>query len=147
MRSRCLCLFAVAAFLAMTSASLLAQAAPPAPKPAPGAQTMPHASRIPGMGEPNPAMETKEAQVPDTANVITIEGVCQPPSTSPCQTTVTKADFEKLMHALDPNMAPQGRAQLADNYSKVFVMATEARKHDVDKEQRSQEVLKFVQTQ
>ena len=148
MRSRCVCLLVAALFLAVASAPLMAQAAPPAAKPAPGAQTAPPpVSRIPGMGAPNPAMEAKEPQVPDTTAVITIEGVCQPPSASPCQTTVTKADFEKLMHALDPNMPPQGRQQLADSYAKVFVMSTDARKHNIDKEPRTQEVMKFIQSQ
>ena len=147
MRSRCLCLFLVAALLIAASAISAAQAAPPVTKPAPGAQAPAPAPRMPGMGAPNPALETKESQVPDTAAVITIDGVCQNPSASPCQTTVSKADFEKLMHALDPNMPAQGRQQLADNYSKIFVMAADARKHDIEKEARTQEVMKFIQSQ
>lgn len=146
MRSRrLLCLLAFAALVMVAGTAALAQAAPPATKPVPGAQAP--SSRMPGMGAPSPEVQTKESQVPDTATVLTLEGVCQNPSASPCQTAVTKADFEKLMRALDPNMAPQARQQLADNYSKIFVMANEARKHNVDKEPRTQEVMKFVQNQ
>lgn len=132
--------------LAVLPATLAAQAAPPATKPAPGAPPPPM-SQMPGMGAPNPQNEAKEANVAATAPVITIEGYCQDPAAKPCQTVVTKADFEKLMHALDPNMPPQGRQSLADQYSKILVMAGDARKHNVDSEPRTQEVLRFVQTQ
>jgi hypothetical protein len=137
----------VAAFAIVFDVSSFAQAAPPATKPAPAAQAPAPTPRIPGMGAPNPQLETKEPEVPDTAAIITIEGFCQTPGSTPCQTTITKADFEKLMHALDPKMPPQGRQQLADNYTKILVMAGDARKHNIDKEPRTQEVMKYIQNQ
>ena len=139
-------LFALFVAMAVFPAMLAAQAAPPATKPVPGTQPPPM-SPMPGMGAPNPQNQPKQADVPATAPVITIEGFCQDPAAKPCQTMVSKADFEKLMHALDPNMPPQGRQSLADQYSKILVMAGDARKHNLENEPRSQEVLRFVQTQ
>lgn len=131
-------LLVVTVSLLVFSPALFSQAPPPAQVPA---------SRMPGMGTPNPQLEAKQAEVAPTAAVITIEGFCQNAAAKPCQTTVTKADFEKLMHALDPNMQPQGRQSLADQYSKIAVMAGEARKRNLENEPRTQEVLRFVQMQ
>src|ERR1051326_3293048 len=114
MRSRStLILLALVVLVVAVPSILPAQTAPAPTKPAPQASPQ----RMPGMGAPNPQLETKEADVPATAPIITIEGFCQDPAAKPCQTVVTRADFEKLMHALDPNMQPQGRQSLADQKS------------------------------
>jgi len=141
MRSRSILILLALTVLVVAVPSLMTAQTAPAPTPPASPQ------RIPGMGAPNPQLETKEADVPATAPIITIEGFCQDPSAKPCQTVVTKADFEKLMHALDPNMQPQGRQSLADQYSKIVVMAGEAQKHNVESDARAQEVLRFVKTQ
>lgn len=136
MRSRGLLILLVLVVFSVAFPSRLpAQATPPTTQP------------MPGMGAPNPQLEAKEPNIPASTPIITIEGFCQDPAAKPCQTVVTKADFEKLMRALDPNMQPQGRQSLADQYSKILVMAGDARKHNVENEPRSQEVMRFVQTQ
>jgi len=139
--------FAVILLIVFTS-QLGAQAAPQT-KPAPAAQppATQAAPRIPGMGAPNPQIETKANDVPATATVITIEGYCQDPAAKPCQTTITKDDFEKLAKALDPNMQAQGRQSLADQYSKIAVVAAEARKHNLESDPRTVEVMRFLQMQ
>lgn len=137
-----------AAILAMSlllcASQLNAQAAPPATKAPPGA---PSPMPMPGMGAPNQELAAKEAQVPPATPIITIDGFCQDAAAKPCQTQVSKADFEKLMKALDPNMQPQGRLSLADQYSKIAVMAAEAKKHNVENDPRSQEIMRFLQMQ
>ena len=144
MRSRStLILLALVVLVVAVPSILPAQTAPAPTKPAPQASPQ----RMPGMGAPNPQLETKEADVPATAPIITIEGFCQDPAAKPCQTVVTRADFEKLMHALDPNMQPQGRQSLADQYSKIVVMAGVAEQHNIANDPRAQEVLRFVKTQ
>ena len=139
MRARLLLVLLIFAVFAVGHTSLLAQGAPPAGQTAP---------RMPGMGAPNPALEQPTgAQVDPTAAVITIEGLCDNPSASPCQTKVNKADFEKLMHALDPNMPPQSRPGLADQYSKVLIVYALAHKENLENQPRSQEVLRFLRMQ
>lgn len=146
MRSRrTLILFVLAVSLVALDSTMAAQAAPSPGKPAPAAPSA--APSMPGMGAPNAQLESKEAQVPPSAPIITIEGFCQDPAAKPCQTVVTKADFEKLMHALDPAMQPQARQSLADQYSKIAVMAAEARKHNLENDPRSQEIMRFLQLQ
>jgi hypothetical protein len=98
---------------------------------------------------------------PDTA-VITIKGICDdkpraataPPKTakpvSPraeCQTVVTRAQFEKLADALQPNMAPQVKRQLANSYPRILTMAHEARKRGLDKSPAFEEKLQFARQQ
>jgi len=136
MRPRLLLLLIFAVFAAGQT-SLLAQTTPAGQAP----------SRIPGMGAPEAPQPPSGAQVNPAAAVMTIEGVCDNPSASPCQTVISKADFEKLMHALDPNMPPQSRQGLADQYAKTLIVATLARKQNLESQPRTQEVLRYIRLQ
>jgi len=98
---------------------------------------------------------------PDTA-VITIKGICdeKPRAATAatktakpaapkgdCQTVVTRAQFEKLADALQPNMAPQVKRQLANSYPRILTMAHEARKRGLDKSPTFEEKLQFARQQ
>src|SRR4051812_24718835 len=64
------------------------------------------------------ATATKPAsgEVAPTAPVITIAGFCpgKQAAGAECKTEVSRAEFEKLAHALNPNMPEQTKAQLAN---------------------------------
>lgn len=141
------------------------QAAPAAPPPQP-------AQAPAGMGaRPAPAMPADtSASVPADAVVITIEGVCTPqpkPATAAkgatvkpmadtkttaskpadCKTTITKAQFEKLVNSLAPNATLQQKKQLAGLLPRLLAMSTEAKKEGMDKTEAYKETVKFVQMQ
>jgi hypothetical protein len=89
------------------------------------------------------------AAVPADAPVITIKGVCADKTAvaASCQTVLTRAQFEKLADAIQPNMPPQVKRQLANAYPRLLVMAQEAEKRGLDKQPRFEETLKFARLQ
>jgi PPIC-type PPIASE domain len=99
--------------------------------------------------------------LPDTP-VITIEGVCDrlPPakssngkateatgSNTSCKTTVTKAEFEKLVEAVNPQMSGPGRRQLAESYPRLLLFAQQARQLGLDQDPRFAEMLRYATVQ
>ena len=120
------------------------QTAPPAsPAPAPpaGAQT----AATPGKAPETPAPPTVNPDDP----VVTIKGFCSDPSLTgdACKTVITKAQFEKLADALQPNMSPAMRRQLATAYARMLTMSTAAEKRDLDKTPHFQEATHFARMQ
>jgi hypothetical protein len=100
--------------------------------------------------QPSPAAN----DLPPSAPVITIHGVCPPPKSgsppvpqSQCKTIVTRAEFEKLATALQPKMTPQVRRQLANQYPRILVMSEEAKKRGIDKDPHYLEMLRFTRMQ
>ncbi|HWR14530.1 MAG TPA: peptidylprolyl isomerase [Terriglobales bacterium] len=135
-----------AIFLILISAVIVsAQVAPPATsKPAPQATTP---------ATPTAPPVTKPEDVPLTAAVITIHGVCpdKPAGTDPnsedCKTVVTRGEFEKLANTLSPVMPGSAKQQLAAEYSRMLVFGDEARKLGLEKSQRFRDLMAFVQLQ
>ncbi len=116
-------------------------AAPPAPvdKPAPAAQVDPDA----------PGAQAKAPDVAPTDPVLTLKGVCQDPAKegSSCQTVMTREQFEKLANALQPNMSPPIKRQLAAAYAKMLAMSTAAEKKGLDKQPQFDQMLNFARMQ
>jgi hypothetical protein len=93
---------------------------------------------------------------PDAA-VITIQGICDTPAAkaaagsaqpkSACKTVITRAQFEGLASALQPNMNPAMKRRLADLYPKMLVMAHEARKRGLENDPKYKEILQFAKLQ
>ena len=72
------------------------------------------------------------------APVITIQGLCEKPANSnatpaDCSTVITRADFEKLVNAVQPNMPPQNRKAFATRYVTVLLLAEKAHEMGLDK--------------
>jgi hypothetical protein len=72
------------------------------------------------------------------APVITIQGLCEKPANSnatpaDCSTVITRADFEKLVNAVQPNMPPQNRKPFATRYVTVLLLAEKAHEMGLDK--------------
>jgi DNA polymerase III gamma/tau subunit len=130
-------------------------------------------SRPPGAGQP-PQVEQQEApapqvatsKVPPTAPVITVQGLCPaaaassrrtaigaktPAKTSAassgCRTVITRAQFERLAGALNPDMPLATKRQLAEAYPRLLLFAQKAREMGVDKDPQFQEMMKFATMQ
>jgi bifunctional DNA-binding transcriptional regulator/antitoxin component of YhaV-PrlF toxin-antitoxin module len=93
-------------------------------------------------------------QVAPTDPVITVKGVCAdgpkadaPKTGDSCKTVITKEQFEKLINALQPEMTPDVRRQLATAYSRMLVMAADAERRGLDKQPQYDETLRFARLQ
>jgi hypothetical protein len=141
--------------LLLSALALSQTATKPAAKPAaPVTKAPPTQSGKPAASTAKPP-ETKPAatsdEIPPTAAVITISGICNgkvPATPSPdCNTTVSRAAFEKLVDAFDPRMPVPRRQQLADAYVRMIVMSDAAEQRGLDKSADAQEVLRFTRMQ
>jgi len=118
-----------------------AQPAPPAPTAPAGAQT------APAPGAPEKAPEPPKVGPDDP--VLTIKGFCTDTSLQgdACKTVLTRAQFEKLADALQPNMSPAMRRQLATAYARMLTMSTAAEKRDLEKTPHFDEAMHFARMQ
>jgi hypothetical protein len=120
-----------------------AQNTPP-PAPAPPASGAPNATPEKAPGSPAP-----EPQVgPDDA-VITIKGVCADAKLQgdACKTVITKAQFDKIVEAIQPGMAPPMRRQLAMRYIPALAMSMEAEKRGLEKQPRFEDSMRLARIQ
>jgi hypothetical protein len=69
--------------------------------------------------------------------VITIKGVCDPPAAD-CTTVITKAEFEGIIQAFQPQMKLPQQRQVGTSYGQLMTMAAEAKKRGLDKSPRVQ---------
>jgi hypothetical protein len=118
------------------------------------AASSPSTPAAPQAGAPaNPAgnpAETKEV-APD-ATVITINGLCANPPTDKaadpnCKTVITRAEFEKIMESVQPNMPPRVRRQFATRYSSALVMAEKAHEMGLDQGPKFDDRMKLMRIQ
>jgi ATP-dependent Clp protease ATP-binding subunit ClpA len=100
------------------------------------------------------ALPASASKVAPDAAVITINGLCAQaapsttsPSSPPCQTVITRAQFEKLTDALLTNMKPSMKRQLASSYPKLLAMAREAEVRGLEENPRFEERLAFARLQ
>jgi hypothetical protein len=99
------------------------------------------------------AAPAKPADISPAAPVITVEGFCPgKQATGPdCKTEVSRAEFDKLAHALNPNMPDQTKRQLANVYWRMVVMTYFAKEKGIDKSTLAKEtipeVLRFTEMQ
>lgn len=78
------------------------------------------------------------SSVAPDAPVITIQGLCEKPPNSnatpaDCSTIITRAEFEKLVNAVQPNMPPANRKAFATRYVTVLVLSEKAHEMGLDK--------------
>lgn len=92
-------------------------------------------------------------EVAPDAPVITIDGFCpDAPSgtdakSASCKTVVTRAQFEKLIDTLNPKMPPQARSNVANDYAKMLVLSSEAKKRGLEDTQRYKDLVNFIKMQ
>jgi len=122
--------------------------AQPAPMQAPGAATKP----------PAPAPE-----VPETAVVLTIKGVCPPAAktttgaktataaaakkSADCKTEITRAQFEKIASGISPTVTPQLKRQLETALPRFMAMSEAAKAKGLENSEQYKETLKLAKMQ
>lgn len=112
-----------------------------------------------------PAPKVPSSQVPPTAAVITVQGLCpssaasarkaapraraaaKPASAAGCKTVITRAQFEKLADALNPQMPLPTKRQLAEAYPRLLLFGQKAREMGLDKEPQFEEMMRFATLQ
>jgi PPIC-type PPIASE domain len=121
------------------------------PSAAPTAPTQQPSGNVPTSTPQQPAASTTQpAPVAPETPVITLRGFCPsaPAGTdqksADCKTVVTRAEFEKLVNTLSPNMPGAVRQRLAQDYSQMLVLSDQAAKKGLDKTQKFEDILKFM---
>jgi hypothetical protein len=103
-------------------------------------------------GNPTENKEAEAAKVAPDAPVITINGSCDNPpadkSADPnCKTVITRAEFEKILDAVQPNMPPRVRRQFATRYSSALVMSQKAHAMGLDQGPKFEDRMKLARIQ
>lgn len=133
------------------------------------AQTAPTPAAQPGAAQAPAAPATttpaQAAEVPESAVVLTIDGVCPAaPATATasktapaktaaakkpanCKTVYTRKEFEKIASGLSPNVTPQLKRQLAQALPKFLAMSEAAKAKGLDKTPQYTETLKMAKMQ
>jgi hypothetical protein len=135
----CLLLAATAWGQAANSTSTPAAQQPATPSAAPAAN--------PAMGQ-----GAEASKVAPDAPVLTINGVCDNPPADQtadpnCKTVITRAEFERLLESIQPNMPPRVRRQFATRYSAALVMATKAHQMGLDQGTKFDDRMKLARIQ
>jgi hypothetical protein len=108
------------------------------------------ASPVAGGQDRDERKPTPASNIAPETPVLTIKGLC-PESTSKssatCQTVITRAQFEKLANAIQPEVDAQTKRQLARSYPQFLEMAHEAQQRGLDKRPRFDERLAFARLQ
>ena len=81
--------------------------------------------------------------------VITIPGLCDKPAAptakaAECKTVVSRAEFEQLVNAVAPTIAPAARKQLATQYGMALVMVHKAHEMGLDKGPKFEELIRVA---
>jgi len=122
------------------------------PKSAPSTQKPASQSSSPAKPAAEGAAQEPEApKVAPDAPVITIKGVCdQSGAKTPaleCRTVITRAQFEQVVDAVQPNMPARVRRQFATRYANAFAMSKKAEEMGLDKGPSYEEHMKLARIQ
>jgi hypothetical protein len=80
--------------------------------------------------------------------VITINGFCAGlVQGDACKTVITRAQFEKLIEALQPGMSPSLRLNVANAYARNLKMSAAAEKRGLDKAPAFEEEMRYARMQ
>ncbi|HKW19286.1 MAG TPA: peptidylprolyl isomerase [Terriglobales bacterium] len=110
---------------------------------------------------PGPTLKTRQSDpnelVPNSivspeAPVITVQGLCEKPANSnatpsDCSTVITRAEFEKIVDAVQPNMAPAQKKQFANQYVMALLLAEKAHEMGLDQGPEFNERLQLTRLQ
>lgn len=125
-----------------------------------GTMTRAQTTPTPSAAAPNrPSASNRhedDAQKPSAATgivsdspVLTIKGLCAPADRpqAPCQTVVTRAQFENLIDALHAGTDAQTKRHLAKAYPQFLIMAHEAENRGLNKQPQVEKRLDFARLQ
>jgi len=104
---------------------------------------LPAAQSAPAAGEP------ASVKVGPDDPVITLEDFCAEPAKAAgaCKTVITRAQFEKLIDALQPGMSPALKLKVANAYARNLRMAAAAEQRGLDKTPEFQEEMRYARMQ
>ena len=110
------------------------------------------AAQKPGATASDQNRQPKPAGIAPEAPVITISGLCDNPpadkaKASNCKTVITRAQFEKIVDAVQPGMPMRARDEFAMQYANFLVMTKKAEQMGLDKGQRYEEQMKVARIQ
>lgn len=121
-----------------------------APVPAQAPRSMPR--RMPRAGAGNAKSTRYKSEIPVSAPVVTLDGVCAQPApgtkaasakpSAACKTVVTRGQLDALLEAIDPNPGAKERQQFAINYARLLAGTQIAEQKHLD---QSPEVLRAIQ--
>jgi parvulin-like peptidyl-prolyl isomerase len=123
------------------------QAANSTPTSSPQQMAMPNAT---SGAAANPA--DNASKVAPGAPVLTINGLCDNPPADKtadpnCKTIVTRAEFERLLESIQPNMPPRVRRQFATRYATALIMAQKAHQMGLDQGTKFDDRMKLARIQ
>ena len=104
--------------------------------------------------KPRPAESAMSgsSNVPSDTPVITVQGLCERPAgssatPSDCKTVITRADFEKVVNAIQPNMPKASLKQFATRYVMALMVAEKAHEQGLDQSPEFQERMSLSRLQ
>jgi hypothetical protein len=105
-----------------------------------------------GAGAKPAAPQSQSLETPTVAldaPVVTIAGLCENPRTDKapdanCKTVITRAEFEKIIDAVQPSMRPRARREFAQTYANALVMAHKAEQLGLDKGDNFEQQMKIA---
>lgn len=142
--------FAVLTLSALLAAQTAAKPQTSAPKTTPS-KPAPASTSAPKPAAPAPAQANPPAQAaqPGPNDVIaTVSGLC--PAGTPaesCKRTITRAEFERVVSTVAPDLPPENRRVVAAQYIQLMMLANEAEKAGLDKEPSFAERMRLERMQ
>jgi hypothetical protein len=117
-------------------------------------QEKPQAATPVGEEDEEPPLPESASKVAPDAAVITIRGLCTPPSPSSsenprleCPTQISRAQFEKLVDAVLINKRASSQRELARGYPGLLAMAQAAEKLGIENSPRFQQRMAYARLQ
>jgi parvulin-like peptidyl-prolyl isomerase len=111
-------------------------------------------SSNPATGASSPPSSTLPVipqEVPESGAVITLQGLCPgtagPTTGAGCKTVVTRAEFEKLINTLNPDMPQNSRQMIAQQYAKALVLQNLAERQHLEDTQHFKDMMELMRTQ
>jgi parvulin-like peptidyl-prolyl isomerase len=91
-------------------------------------------------------------EVAPGAAVITITGLCEHPAAASktkagCKTVITRAAFERIVNALQPDMPASAKRQFAERYAGALILAGRAQERGLDRGPTFEEMMKLMRVQ
>lgn len=107
-----------------------------------------HAQGIQPPPSPNPPATIDRTAVKPDDVIVTIHNVCDTPSNNPCQTQITRTQFERLFRTVSvPNAPFPIPTASAEKYARALALAQEARKENLENEPSVRAQLHLFETQ
>jgi len=134
--------------LLLFSSLLFSQTAQPGSSAAP--QSAPAATGSTS-SQPSQSLPVIPQDIPPSGAVITLQGLC-PGTTGPatgadCKTIITRAEFEKLVGTLNPDMPKNSQQMLAEQYAKAMVLQSLAERQHIPETQHFKDMMDYMRTQ